>query len=57
MPELPEVETVVRTLEYQLGNVKIASVEVLYPNIIDNIEVHSFCELLKNERFIRKKKR
>ena len=51
MPELPEVETVVRTLEYQLGNVGIASCEVLYPNIIDNVEVNVFCELLKNERF------
>ena len=51
MPELPEVETVVRTLEYQLGNVGIASCEVLYPNIIDNVEVNAFCELLKNEKF------
>ena len=35
MPELPEVETVVRTLEAQLGNVTIDDVQVYWRNIID----------------------
>ena len=35
MPELPEVETVVRTLEAQLGNVTIVDVQVFWRNIID----------------------
>ena len=35
MPELPEVETVVRTLEAQLGNVTIEDVQVYWRNIID----------------------
>lgn len=35
MPELPEVETVVRTLEAQLANVTIEDVQVLWRNIID----------------------
>ena len=35
MPELPEVETVVRTLEAQLGNVRIEDIQVLWRNIID----------------------
>lgn len=34
MPELPEVETVVRTLEHQLGNVTIMDCRVLWNNII-----------------------
>ena len=34
MPELPEVETVVRTLEKQIGNAVIADVRVLYAPII-----------------------
>lgn len=35
MPELPEVETVVRTLEHQIHNQKIENVIVRYPKMID----------------------
>ena len=34
MPELPEVETVVRTLETKIKDLKIEDVEVIYPKII-----------------------
>lgn len=34
MPELPEVETVVRTLEHQLDRVMITGCEVFWNNII-----------------------
>ena len=51
MPELPEVETVVRTLEYQIQNAKIQSVEVCYPRIIDNVSSDDFSQLLVNQSF------
>ena len=34
MPELPEVETVVRTLEHQLQQIEIMDCRVLWDNII-----------------------
>ncbi|MDI9540410.1 MAG: DNA-formamidopyrimidine glycosylase [Bacillota bacterium] len=49
MPELPEVETVVRTLEKQLGNRKIKKVEVYWNNIIANVEPTDFKLSLKNQ--------
>ncbi len=49
MPELPEVETVVRTLEKQLGTQKIKEVEVYWDNIIANVEPKEFVKLLKNQ--------
>ncbi len=52
MPELPEVETVVRTLEHQLGNRTIQSVEVLWENMIANKTVKDFCRLLENQTFL-----
>ena len=40
MPELPEVETVKRTLENFILNKKIKDIEVIYPRIIeDDVEV------------------
>ena len=36
MPELPEVETVRRTLKNFVLNKKIISIDVLYPNIIED---------------------
>lgn len=42
MPELPEVETVVRTLEYQLGSSTIISCSVLWDNIIAYPDVETF---------------
>ena len=37
MPELPEVETVRRTLEHQILNEKIVDVKVLYEGILENV--------------------
>ncbi len=51
MPELPEVETVVRTLEKQVGPRTIESVNVIYPRIIDNIPVEEFSLALKGQKF------
>lgn len=40
MPELPEVETVVRTLETKIQGLKITDINVLYKNIIEtNIDI------------------
>ena len=36
MPELPEVETVKRTLENFILNKKIKDIEVIYPRIIED---------------------
>ena len=44
MPELPEVETVIRTLEAQLGNVMIEDVQVFWRNIIDQ-DLESFYKI------------
>lgn len=48
MPELPEVETVVRTLEDQLKEVTILSVDVLWDNII-NQDVLEFKQRCMNQ--------
>lgn len=49
MPELPEVETVVRTLETQIKDQQIVGVEVYYPKIIQ--ENQEFCRTLLKEHF------
>ena len=43
MPELPEVETVVRTLEHQLDHVMITGCEVFWNNIIAYPDAATFC--------------
>ena len=43
MPELPEVETVVRTLEHQLDRVMIVGCEVFWNNIIGYPDAAAFC--------------
>lgn len=50
MPELPEVETVVRTLEHQLKNQEIIDVKVLYPGIIEG-NASEFSDRLKGQHF------
>jgi formamidopyrimidine-DNA glycosylase len=50
MPELPEVETVVRTLEFLIGGLKITGIDVLYPPIVKG-DVSSFSSALINKRF------
>lgn len=52
MPELPEVETVIRSLEREISNLSIINVEVLYPKMIDNVAASLFCQRLKGECFI-----
>lgn len=52
MPELPEVETVIRTLEKQLGHPKITNVKVLYDKIIDTSNVATFVEKLVGQRIV-----
>lgn len=42
MPELPEVETVRKTLEYQLGNPRIQEVQIFYPRLVENISIDRF---------------
>ena len=49
MPELPEVETVVRTLEYQLHEVTILDCKVKWANIIATSDPDTFCNLIKNK--------
>lgn len=51
MPELPEVETVIKTLEYQLGYPKIKKIRILYDNIIHGDSDH-FITSLENEQII-----
>ncbi|MFV0382039.1 MAG: DNA-formamidopyrimidine glycosylase [Breznakia sp.] len=51
MPELPEVETVVRTLEYQLQNIEISDVQITYEKVIDNVASSLFIERLKGQCF------
>ena len=42
MPEAPEVQTVLSTLEAQIKDVSIEDVLIYYPKIIDNVEVETF---------------
>ena len=51
MPELPEVETVLRTLEREIRGKGIESVEVRYPNIIAGNPA-DFQEALKGQHFL-----
>lgn len=52
MPELPEVETVVRTLEKQLGQPIITNIEIRHANIIGNVDCDTFISTLKNEQIM-----
>lgn len=50
MPELPEVETVVRTLEHQIKDLEILDVQVRYPKMIDR-DAHAFRKILIGQHF------
>ncbi|MGL5977618.1 MAG: DNA-formamidopyrimidine glycosylase [Erysipelotrichaceae bacterium] len=52
MPELPEVETVVRTLELQMQHPTITDVHVRWDNIIADPEVSAFCEQIIGQQFL-----
>ena len=50
MPELPEVETVVRTLEYRIKGRRITDVDIRMPKIIEG-DPEVFAETLKGQSF------
>ena len=50
MPELPEVETVRRTLEMQLQHPVIEKVTVFWPRIVDNCSPQQFCDIVKGQK-------
>lgn len=49
MPELPEVETVKRTLEPHLQGKKIIAVEIYHPGVIAFPGVDEFCKLIEGK--------
>ena len=49
MPEAPEVQTVLSTLERQIKNIKIINVEVRYPRLIENMDSAEFENKLANQ--------
>lgn len=51
MPELPEVETVVRTLEHQIKDYEIEDVNLIYNNVIKNCSGTEFVNSLKHQKF------
>ncbi len=51
MPELPEVETVVRTLEVQLKDAVIEHVDVLFEKIVENVSPEEFATRLQGQKF------
>lgn len=51
MPEAPEVQTVLSTLETQIKNISIEDVLIYYPKIVDNVEVETFKHRLIGQSF------
>lgn len=51
MPELPEVETVVRTLEHLIKGSTIEKIDIFYDKLIDNVSVESFTKMMKSQTF------
>lgn len=56
MPELPEVETVLRTLEHQIRDLQILAVDILYPKMIKS-DLTQFKTKLINQHFRRFERR
>lgn len=56
MPELPEVETVVRTLEHLIQGRQIQEIHIIYPNIVVD-ELDDFIQQLKGQHFKKFKRR
>ncbi len=50
MPELPEVQTVISTLEKQMGHPQIRGVRVIYPRILANKSPEDFSAALEGQR-------
>ena len=57
MPELPEVETVRRTLEAKLAGLIFTGGEILLPKIVRTPDPQKFIELIKNKRILQVKRR
>lgn len=57
MPELPEVETVVRTLEHKIAGRTITGVTVLWPNLVANMTAEQFSRMLTGQQFTEFKRR
>ncbi len=53
MPELPEVETVRRTLVKLVEQKQIAEIQVFWPKIIANVSGSAFSQALKGEHFLK----
>jgi formamidopyrimidine-DNA glycosylase len=53
MPELPEVETVVRTLEKQIAGEEIQKVTVRWPKVVEGMDPETFCRRLQGRHFLR----
>ncbi len=51
MPELPEVETVLRTLEHQIKGRQIVQIEVRYAKMIDAMDASEFTKRLMHQHF------
>ena len=51
MPELPEVEVVLRTLEHQIKGKTIQDVTIYYDKLIKDIEPEEFRNVLIGKRF------
>lgn len=57
MPELPEVETVRRTIETKICNKTIRSVEVNHTDVLDGMEKEDFIDLLVGNTVLRMERR
>ena len=51
MPELPEVETVVRTLEHLIKDTTIMKIDVFYDKLINNVSIEKFKKMMKAQTF------
>ncbi|MEG3069935.1 MAG: DNA-formamidopyrimidine glycosylase family protein [Candidatus Syntrophopropionicum ammoniitolerans] len=57
MPELPEVETVRRTLEAKLAGLIFTGGEILLPKIVRTPDPQKFIELIKNKKILQVNRR
>ncbi len=51
MPEGPEVQVVLSTLEYQIKGTTIEHASVRYPNVIEHPDVETFCQRIEGQTF------
>ena len=53
MPELPEVETVRRSVEAKIRNKRIRTAEVRNDDVLDSITPEDFCALLRENTVVK----